>query len=417
MNAAPSINRKARQHFDWPLFLIALALAGFGVLAVTAATYSYSDEPLLVDTLLARITGSYYGARQGLFFLVSPIAIFGMAAFNYRLFQKASGLLYAASLLVLLSVLVVGSTTSGVTGWFELFSGYMLQPSEFAKIAAIIHLAQFFARKENPVTTFRDFVNMSVIMLIPVALIFSQGELGTAMVFLVMYVVMMFMSGMSLKIIGGLLLGAVVILIPVVMYLERSGSYRYDRILSFIDPSKASADAIYQARNSQIAIGNGGLWGTGLFVNGTYTALNFVPQDHTDFIFSSIGETMGFGVCAGVILGYLYMTYRMLVLALNTSDKFAMLVIIGVFSMMLFHILYNIAMTIGSMPVMGIPLPFCSYGGSNLIANMASIGLVLNITLRKPPARKGIVEGEVESAEEIGGRGRHDGWFRRRRMV
>lgn len=410
MNASPSVNRKSKQHFDWPLLIVTFVLAGFGVLAVTAATYSYSDEPLLVDTLLARITSSYDGRRQGIFFLVSPIAVFGMAAFNYRLFQKASGILYMASLLVLVGVLVMGSTTSGVTGWFELFSGYMLQPSEFAKIGAIIHLAQFFARKENPITSFRDFINMGVIMLLPVGLIFAQGELGTVMVFLAMYIVMMFMSGMDIRIIGALLAGAMLLLIPTVLFLQSSGSYRYDRIISFIDPSRATQDAIYQAQNSQIAIGNGGLWGAGVFTNGTYTALRFVPQNHTDFIFSSIGETMGFGVCAGVILAYFYMLYRMLVLALNTQDKFARLVILGVFSMMLFHILYNIGMTIGSMPVMGIPLPFLSYGGSNLIANMASIGLVLNITLRKPPPRKGAVEGEVESVEEIG---KSAGWFKR----
>lgn len=403
MNATPSINRKSKQHFDWPLVIITFALAAFGVLAVTAATYSYADAPLLVDTILARITSSYYGSRQGLFFIVSPLAIVGMVALNYRIFQRFSGVIYVLSLVLLLIVLVIGNTTSGVTGWFDLFSGYMLQPSEFAKIGAILHLAQYFARKENPVSTFREFVNMGIIMLIPVVLIFSQGELGTVMVFIVFYVAMMFMSGMSLKIIGGLLLGGVLIMIPVVLVMQNSGSYRYDRLISFFDPSKASADAIYQAQNSQIAIGNGGLRGVGLFRDGTYTALNFVPQDHTDFIFAAIGETMGFAGCAGAIVGYLLLSYRMLILSVNTQDKFARLVIVGVFSMMLFHIVYNIGMTIGITPVMGIPLPFLSYGGSNLIANMACIGLVLNITLRKPLARTGIVEGEMESAEAIGG--------------
>lgn len=415
MNASPSINRRSKQHFDWQLFLIALILAGYGVLAITAATYSYTDDPLLVDTLLARITNSYYGARQGLFFLLSPIAIFGMAAFSYRIFQRFSGFLFIASLLLLIAVLVRGTTTSGVTGWFELFSGYMLQPSEFAKIAAIIHLAQFFARKENPVSNFREFINMGIIMMVPIALIFAQGELGTVMVFLFVYVVMMFMSGMSLRIIAALLVGVVLAMIPVVMYMQQSGSYRYDRIISFIDPSKASADAIYQQTNSQIAIGNGGIWGTGLFVNGTYTALNYVPQNHTDFIFSSIGETMGFGGCVIAILAFFYMCYRLLILSLNTQDKFARLVIIGIFGMMLFHILFNISMTIGSMPVMGIPLPFLSYGGSNLIANMASIGLVLNITLRKPMVRKNMAEGEGETMEALGKRGKWLDRFRRQK--
>lgn len=387
MNTSPVINRRARQHFDWPLLFITFALAAFGVLAITAATYSYSEESLAVDTLLARITNSHYGSRQGLFLLISPLVIAGMVAINYRFFQKFSGVLYLAGLGLLTMVLIIGTTTSGVTGWFNLFSGYMLQPSEFAKLAAILQLAKFFARKDDPITTPREFIIMAVLMAVPILLILSQGEMGTAMVFLAIYVGMMFVSGMKLRIIVGLLLGGVAVLIPVVLILRETGSYRYERIISFIDPSQASQDAIYQAQNSQIAIGNGGLRGTGLFSDGTYTALNYVPQDHTDFIFSSIGEIMGFAGCVFVIALYALLVFRMLSLAINTYDKFARLVIVGVTSMLFFHIFYNIGMTIGVMPVMGIPLPFLSYGGSNLVANMGGIGLVLNITLRKPQAR------------------------------
>lgn len=398
MNRSPGINRKARPHFDWTLTIITFLLALFGVVAITAATYSYSAESMAVDTLLARITSSYYGQRQGLFFIISPIVIALMLLIDYRFFQKFSLPLYLASLLLLVAVFAVGTTTSGVTGWFTLFSGYMLQPSEFAKIAAILSLAKFFARKDNPVTTPREFVVMAAIMLLPVGLIFAQGELGTVMVFLAFYIGMMFMSGMRLRIIAGLLIGGAAALIPIVLFLQQSGSYRYERLISFIDPSQASSDAIYQARNSQIAIGNGGLYGTGLFTDGTYTALDYVPQNHTDFIFSSIGETMGFIGCMVVIVLYLLLLLRMLSLIRHTYDKFAKLVIVGMFTMLLFHIVYNIGMTIGVTPVMGIPLPFLSYGGSNLVANMAGIGLVLNITLRKPELRatdlgKSVTEG------------------------
>ena len=392
MNTTPVINRRARQHFDIPLLLVTFALAAFGVLAVTVATYSTNDEALAVDTLLARITSSTYGQRQGLFLLVSPIAIGGMVAISYRFFQKFSGVLYLASLVLLVMVLVMGSTTSGVTGWFELFSGYMLQPSEFAKIAVILHLAKFFARKENPVTTLREFITMAVIMGLPVGLIFLQGEMGTAMVFIAFYFAMMFMGVVRLRMILGIVGGGVGIVTPYVLYLRATGSYRYDRLLGFFSPSSASSDSVYQAQNSQIAIGNGGLHGVGLFQDGTYSALNYVPQDHTDFIFSSIGETMGFVGCMVVIVLYLFLILRLLMLAMNTYDKFARLVIIGVFTMMFFHIFYNIGMTTGIMPVMGIPLPFLSYGGSNLIANMAGIGLVLNITLRKPQSRATAVD-------------------------
>ena len=389
------VNRRARQHFDFPLLIITYALAIFGVFAITVATYKYTGETLAVDTLLARITSSYYGKRQGLFLLVSPIAILGMMAIPYQFFQRFSGVLYLGSLGFLAMVLAMGATTSGVTGWFSLFSGYMLQPSEFAKLASILHMAKFFARKENPVENMRDFITMMVLMGAPLLLIFAQGELGTVMVFIAIYGAMMIMSGISLKLIGGMLLAGVTALVPVVIYWRATGSYRYDRLLGFFNPEMASSDSVYQATNSKTAIGNGGLRGVGLFQVGTYSALDYVPQDHTDFIFSSIGETMGFIGCAVVMILYLLMIFRLLTLALNTYDKFARLVIVGFMMMIFFHAFYNIGMTIGIMPVMGIPLPFLSYGGSNLIANMGGVGLVLNITLRKPQMRMSTIDQAV----------------------
>ena len=389
------VNRRARQHFDFPLLLITYALAIFGVFAITVATYKYTGETLAVDTLLARITSSYYGKRQGLFLLVSPIAILGMMAIPYQFFQRFSGILYLGSLGFLAMVLAMGATTSGVTGWFSLFSGYMLQPSEFAKLASILHMAKFFARKENPVENMRDFITMMVLMGAPLLLIFAQGELGTVMVFIAIYGAMMIMSGISFKLIGGMVLAGVTALVPVVIYWRATGSYRYDRLLGFFNPEMASSDSVYQATNSKTAIGNGGLRGVGLFQDGTYSALDYVPQDHTDFIFSSIGETMGFIGCSIVMILYLLMIFRLLTLALNTYDKFARRVIVGFMMMICFHAFYNIGMTIGIMPVMGIPLPFLSYGGSNLIANMGGVGLVLNITLRKPQMRMSTIDQAV----------------------
>ena len=389
------VNRRARQHFDFPLLIITYALAIFGVFAITVATYKYTGETLAVDTLLARVTSSYYGKRQGLFLLVSPIAILGMMAIPYQFFQRFSGVLYLGSLGFLAMVLAMGATTSGVTGWFSLFSGYMLQPSEFAKLASILHMAKFFARKENPVENMRDFITMMVLMGTPLLLIFAQGELGTVMVFIAIYGAMMIMSGISFKLIGGMVLAGVTALVPVVIYWRATGSYRYDRLLGFFNPEMASSDSVYQATNSKTAIGNGGLRGVGLFQDGTYSALDYVPQDHTDFIFSSIGETMGFIGCAVVMILYLLMIFRLLTLALNTYDKFARLVIVGFMMMIFFHAFYNIGMTIGIMPVMGIPLPVLSYGGSNLIANMGGVGLVLNITLRKPQMRMSTIDQAV----------------------
>ncbi len=411
MNSTPSITRKGRRHFDWPLLIITFALAAFGVYAVTFATYKYSADTQVVGGFLGRITSSYYGGRQALFLLVSPIVIIAMMAIPYRLFYTFSGVLYVAGLGLMGMVKIFGSTTSGVTSWFDLFSGYMLQPSEFAKIAVILQLAKFFSRKDNPVTTLRDWVGMGLIMGPPIVLIYIQGELGTAIVFIAFYAGMMVVGGMRARDLTIIAVAAIVAMVALYMVMLETGSYRVDRIISFIDPSQADPNSIYQQNNSKIAIGSGGVYGAGAFTNGTYTALDYVPQDHTDFIFAAVGETLGFVGAMTAIVLYALMVYRMISLARHTADKFGRLVIVGVAVMMFFHIFYNISMTVGLMPVMGIPLPFLSYGGSNLVANMAGVALVLNITYRKPQGR--VLGGREDAPVLVGG---YQGAQKRRRV-
>ena len=180
---------------------------------------------------------------------------------------------------------------------------------------------------------------------------------------------------------GGIVAFGIMALALLYAYLMATGSdnYRLERILSFIDPTLVDENAVYQVTNSKIAIGSGGLSGRGIFVQGAFSQLDYVPEDWTDFIFSTIGEAFGFTGCALVILTYLLIILRMLYLARYTMDRFGQMVIIGVMGMMLFHVFENVGMTTGLMPVTGIPLPFLSYGGSNLVTNMAGIGLVLNV--------------------------------------
>ena len=384
MVSTQGLKKIATQHFDWQLWVLAFILAGMGVIAITAATYTYSENAVVVDDFLSRVTSSYYGKRQGIFLLLSILVIGVVQWFDYRLVRRMSWILYLIALAILGMVLVIGSTTSGVKGWFNLFSGLMLQPSEFAKLASIVLLSRFFSRKEDPVSGFRELVVMLAIMGVPVLLILAQGELGTAMVFIFIYLVMMFFSGMRLRYIGVILLAGIIVAVLAVLYFRMSGSYRYDRLLAFFDPSKATADSLLQSTNSRIAVGNGGLLGVGLYTNGSYTALNYVPQDHTDFIFASIAETTGFIGCTAVLGLFVVFLLRMVRLAMYTADRYGRLVIIGICGMFFFHVIYNIGMTIGITPVMGIPLPFFSYGGSNLFANMMGVGLILSITMKKP---------------------------------
>ena len=156
-------------------------------------------------------------------------------------------------------------------------------------------------------------------------------------------------------------------------------NYRLTRILSFINPELVDESATYQVTQSKIAIGSGGLKGVGMFVQGSFSQLDYVPEDWTDFIFSTIGEAWGFVGCAAVVIVYLLIILRMMYLARYTADRFGQMVILGVMAMLLFHVFENVGMTTGLMPVTGIPLPFLSYGGSNLVTNMGGIGLVLNV--------------------------------------
>lgn len=205
--------------------------------------------------------------------------------------------------------------------------------------------------------------------------------MGSVLVMIFLFGVMMYFGGMRLKLMGGAIALGVAALALLYGYLMATGSdnYRLERILSFIDPTLVDESAVYQVTNSKIAIGSGGLSGRGMFVQGAFSQLDYVPEDWTDFIFSTIGEAFGFVGCALVILVYLLIILRMLYLARYTMDRFGQMVIIGVMAMLLFHVFENVGMTTGLMPVTGIPLPFLSYGGSNLVTNMAGIGLVLNV--------------------------------------
>ncbi|GHU67694.1 rod shape-determining protein RodA [Clostridia bacterium] len=383
--ASQTSNRVAKQHFDIQLCVLTYTLAIFGVIAVTAATYTTQATAPTVSTLFARITQSYYGRWQGIFLLISPIVMAGVLAIDYRFLGTGlfANVLYIGALALLL-LAYTSQSFRGVQGWISLIWERTVQPAEVAKLAIIIRLAQRLSKKDKPLSSAWDFIRMGMIVALPVGIILLQGEMGSAVVILFFVLAMIIIAGVDARVILGILLTAGAMIPPLVIYMQRSGSYRFERLLAFFDPATASSDITYQQRNAQIAVGSGGSLGQGLFRDGSLSSLNFVPEDHTDFIFSSIGETMGFAGCAVLLALYLLLVIRMIVLAFNTQDKFGQLIIVGVATMLMFHIYQGVGMCIGLMPVMGIPLPFVSYGGSNLTVNMAGIALVLNVTLRKP---------------------------------
>lgn len=373
-------SRLSKPHFDWPLLVASYMLALYGVLAITIANY---DPTLGSDRSLQQlIMDANNGRLQLMWVVVSMIAVALVMSVKYDIIGRLWPMIYVVDVL-LLALVMTTSKINGVAGWFQ-FLDRTFQPSELAKLALIITLSKALTRyPDRPIPTFRYFVYICIHFGIPAVLILLQPDIGTLMVFCVIFVVLLFAAGFELRwmfLLGGLAIAA---LTPVVFYLASTNNFRWLRLVAFLNPESDPTGSSFQITNSKITIGSGGLYGKGAWAEGTLTHLNYVPENHTDFIFSVVGETLGFTGALVLLALYAFVIYRMLLLAYHTRDKFGRLMIVGVMAMLLFHVYENIGMCIGVMPITGIPLPFISYGGTNLVVNMAGIGLVLNVTAHK----------------------------------
>ena len=372
--------RNREGHFDWPLVVVVYALSIFGVLCITMATYVPSvseDLPLLNKILVSRS-----GMWQSIFLLVSPIIIGVIVAIPTEVIRTRTRLVYFAVLGLLVVTLVLGEVSNGLKGWLRSdWLGRSIQVSEFAKLAILLALARQLSRSEKPMSKFKDFVRTMLIVGVPSLTVLAQGETGTVIVIAFMFMVMIYFAGVDMRLILVFVAIGVVGIGAIVAYglLSETTDYRILRILAFLDPQKYSQSGGYQIIMSQRAIGAGQMTGVGTFLPGSWATLGYVPESSTDSIFTVVGECFGFVGCAGVLLAYLFIILRMIFLARFTKDKFCRLVIVGVVSMLLFHVFQNVAMSMGIMPITGIPLPFLSYGGSNFISNIAAVALVLNI--------------------------------------
>ncbi len=355
------------------------AMSLFGIIAVCVATYtpnSTSDA-----SFLNHIFESNSAKKQCLFVLMAPLVIGVITAFPYDMLRRRAEMFYWAAF-ILLAVTTVFNRATGVKAWLDTLWGYTIQPSEFAKLAMILVLAKNLSRQDRPMSDVKSFVRIFLLVIIPGAVILLQGETGSLLVIIFMFAVMMYFANVSMKTL--IILSSIAILGVLALYgymtLTDSDDYRLARIAGWLNPDLFSSSDAYQQTMSKMTIGSGGLYGNGMFVTGAISQLDYVPADWTDFIYSTIGETWGFLGCVAVLIGYILILLRMLYLAWFTRDKFGRLIIIGVMGMLLFHVLENIAMTLGLMPITGIPLPFLSYGGSNMMTNMGGVGLVLNAT-------------------------------------
>jgi rod shape determining protein RodA len=287
--------------------------------------------------------------------------------------------IYGASVLSLVLVLIVGQSHKGAQGWFDI-GPLQLQPAEFAKIGVIIALAAYGSGQRNLLDT-RRFVIVLLLAAVPTFLIFLQPDLGSALVFLAIVFAMLWIAGAPPRLILALVVMGVVSTI-VVIKLGVLADYQLNRLLAFTNPDGKSSGIAFNITQSKIAIGSGGVLGKGLN-QGTQTQYGFVPEQHSDFIFTALGEQLGLAGCAVVLAVFAVMLARVWRAAASARDMGGTLICVGVMAFMLFHVFQNVGMTMGIMPITGIPLPFLSYGGSSTLTSFAAIGLVMSVEMRR----------------------------------
>ncbi|CAN5353039.1 rod shape-determining protein RodA [soil metagenome] len=351
------------------LLLASLALTGFGILAVYIAA---AEE------------GGSFALNQTLGFVVGLVGAVPLALIDYRRLKKYLPAIYGLTLLMLLAVTISGISAKGAQRWIDI-GPVQVQTSEFAKLLMVVVLAGYFS--EHRADDTKNFIKSLGILGVPVLLVFAQPDLGTALVFGAVFFTMAFIGGARLRQIGLLAISGIV-LFALALKLKILEEYQVARLTAFLDPTGATSES-YQVSQSMTAIGSGGLTGKGL--DGvTLANLGFLPEDHTDFIFSNLAEKTGF-VGGLLLLGLFFvLVWRMLHVATVARDRFGVLIAVGVATIFLFHVCVNVGMTMGIMPVTGIPLPFISYGRSSLVVSVISLGRLQSIAMRSKEGYKGM---------------------------
>ncbi len=362
--------------FDRWLMLSVFALLGMGTLLVYAATKSWFASQGLDP--------QYYLKRHILNIFIGALLTYGTTLIDYRLLRAYTPILWGLGVLALVAVLVpgVGSTVNGAKSWIALPGGFQLQPAELAKISVIIGMSMILAegRDIDSAPSDGDVLRALGIAALPMLLIIAQPDLGEVLIITAAVVSIIAVSGAPTRWVAGLLLLGVLGSFVAV----KSGvihQYQLKRLQSFVDPTADPQQSGYQLRQSRITIGSGGVVGKGLF-NGPQTNGRFVPEQQTDFIFTVAGEELGFLGSGFILLMFGLFFFRAFMIARRTNDIFGRLVVIGVIAWFAFQTFENIGMTMGLMPMTGVPLPFMSYGGSSMFANLIGLGLLQNVHIR-----------------------------------
>jgi rod shape determining protein RodA len=397
------------QRYDYISLMLILILLLVGCIAIFSATYTGTGSE------------NDYFTRQLVWCIVGIITMILVSFISLKFVNRISYWLYGISLFLLILVLIIGKVGQGAERWLAI-GPLHIQPSELAKLATILAVSKFLSDKYADVNKFKYFAVSIALILVPFMLIAKQPDLGTALVFLAIIIPLLYWAGLnwfhiftiltpfltmilSFNLLAFMLLMLTIVvvlffsrrklIVMVAVFLLNIGvgiatpylwgqlrPYQQQRILTFVNPEKDPKGAGYQIIQSQVAIGSGGTWGKG-YLKGSQTHLRFLPAQHTDFIFSVVGEEFGFIGVVLVLLTYFMLILRFVQIASSIRSQFESMTVIGITTVIFFHMVVNIGMTIGMAPVTGLPLPFLSYGGSSLVANMMMMGVVLNISRNK----------------------------------
>ena len=373
----PISSRMARKapirHLDPTLLLVTMLLAAYGAVMVFSVTVNRQQESDVDPQLFLK--------RQIAYLIAGVVVLLFLSSFDYRHLRTFAPFIYAATLLGLIIVLTpLGDVQKGAARWIN-FGAFQVQPSELAKVAVIVALGAFFAERKGELRAVDVIVGL-VIVIVPAVLIFIEPDLGTTMVFVAITGALLLVGGAKLRhfLVLGLIAAAGVGLIIQMDVLQ---DYQKERITSFLDPNPDVQSYGYNLTQSKIAIGSGGFRGKGLDSPNTQTSLDFVPEQHTDFIFTAVGEQLGFVGSATLLALFAFLIWRALRIASMSRDMFGTLLATGAAALWAFQLFVNVGMTMGIMPITGIPLPFISYGGSSLITNFAAVGLLMNVHMRR----------------------------------
>ena len=376
---AKLLDRSGWKKIDWLLIANIVALVIVGLISITAATAdpATGEEVTLADKIANLNFSTVW--RQCVWFLVGIVAMVAAFSIDYNYLKEITPIIYWINIIILLLLFVLATATNNTVSWFK-FGNIGFQPSELAKISTILMLSRALAARsgDEKITSFREFFHLVKYAVIPFVLIAVQPDLGTAMVVACITIGIFFVARVDKKIVLSCI-GAVAAILPVAWLFMKD--YQRNRILVFFGLAQDSASQ-YNVNMSKMAIGNGQLTGNGLFGTGGMSQLNWVPVKESDFIFAVTGETFGFIGGLIVVLLFGLLLWRTISIALRSRDKYAMYVVVGVACMIFAHVFENIGMAMGVMPVTGIPLPFISYGGSNMLTNMLAYGIVLNIATK-----------------------------------